>query len=69
MSAQTLPGAGPEPAGTRHDPPPLLPRHHEEPLLPRHHQEPLLPRFHAEEPPGGWPADLHLPDEREDDEC
>lgn len=62
MSAITEPGP-------RHDPalpgPPPAPG----PLLPRHREEPLLPRFHAEEQPGGWPADVHLPDEKEDDEC
>lgn len=70
--------SAPSRSADRHDPallgpdlapPPLLPRHREEPLLPRHHEEPLLPRFHAEEQPGGWPRDVHLPDEREDDAC
>lgn len=69
MSAQTPPGAGPEPAGTRHDAAPLLARPHEEPLLPRRHAEPLLPRLHAQEEPGGWPAEVQLPDDQEDDEC
>lgn len=30
---------------------------------------PLLPRLPAAEARGGWPAEAHLPDEREDDEC
>lgn len=62
MSATALPG-------TRHDPvlpePPPAPG----PLLPRHREGPLLPRFHAEEQPGGRPADVHLPNGQEDDEC
>lgn len=69
MSARKLPGAGLDPAGTRHDPALLGPPPAPEPPLPRHHEEPLLPRRHAEELPGGWPADVHLPDETEDDEC
>jgi hypothetical protein len=69
MSAQKLPGAGPDPAGTRRDPALLGPPPAPAPRLPRHHAEPLLPRGHEEEPPGGWPGDDHLPDEGEDDEC
>ena len=60
MSAQTLPGAGPEPAGTPQEPRILAPA----PAPP-----PMLPRSHDEEPAGGWPRDVHLPDEKEDDEC
>jgi hypothetical protein len=71
MSAPTRPADLHDPALLGPDPafPPLLPGQGDEPLLPRHHEEPLLPRFNAEEQPGGWPAEVHLPDEKEDDEC
>jgi hypothetical protein len=30
---------------------------------------PALPRPAPPDPASGWPADVHIPDEREDDEC
>lgn len=59
MSALTLPGARPEPAGTPPDAAKLqgAPSSGEK-----------FPRAKAD-PQDDWPLDVHLPDEKEDEEC
>jgi hypothetical protein len=56
MSAQTLPGTRPEPAGTQPATEATATTAEK------------FPRPHAD-PQDDWPLDVHLPDEREDDEC
>lgn len=59
MSAQTLPGARPEPAGTH-------PAAGTTGTVAAAAEK--FPRP-AADPQDDWPLDVHLPDEREDDEC
>ena len=61
MSAQTLSGTTPEPAGTPADTARLA-------AAPLAAAAEKFPRP-AADPQDDWPLDVHLPDEREDDEC
>ncbi len=56
MSTLTLPGAKPDPAGAQ------------PPATVQAAAGDKFPRASAD-PQGDWPPDVHLPDEREDDEC
>lgn len=59
MSALTLPGTRPEPAGTPAD---------AAKLAGAQASGEKFPRAQAD-PQDDWPEDVHLPDEKEDDEC